>query len=449
MVDTIIAQATPSGESALAVLRLSGPLCSEILENSCGVKNFVPRRANLADYLDLNGTKLDQILITFFNNGNSYTGQDILEISCHGNPLIADLICDDLLKRGCRLAKPGEFTKLAFLNGKIDLSQAESVAQIICAKTQQSLQAAQRNLKGELTKFLKEIQDNILNLQAIIEASIDFPEDDIEMNDSSIQNKVFDKIKLDLEELLKHASRTNILEKNLRVVLTGFPNAGKSSLFNEILGKNRSLVHDEAGTTRDYLETDLKMGKYTITLVDTAGLRESDSDIEQRGVKLAHEQIEQSDIVIWVVDNSVPYPSSDIETFIGLLKNKSSFLVLNKSDLQTTKWMPKNIGLSMINVSCTNKDGIEQVIQMIETHIKKLIGDSDENALYIGKRHNQLINLCLKEMNQFQESELRGIGYEIISSYLTSARQYIDEMIGFKTNENMLDKLFGQFCIGK
>ena len=449
MVDTIIAQATPSGESALAVLRLSGPLCSEILKSSCGVKNFVPRRANLADYVDLNGSRLDQILITFFNNGNSYTGQDILEISCHGNPLIADLICEDLLNRGCRLAKPGEFTKLAFLNGKIDLSQAESVAQIISAKTQQSLQAAQRNLKGELTRILKDIQDNILNLQAIIEASIDFPEDDIEMNDSSIQSEVFDKIKLSLEGLLKHASRTNILERNLRVVLTGFPNAGKSSLFNEMLAKNRSLVHDEAGTTRDYLETDLKIGKCTITLVDTAGVRESDSDIEQRGVKLAHEQIKQSDIVIWVVDNSVPYPSSDIETFIGFLKNKSSFLVLNKKDLQTTEWMPENIGLPMINVSCTNKDGIEEVIQMIDTHIKKLIGDSDENALYIGKRHNQLINLCLKEINQFQESESKGIGYEIISSYLTTARHYIDEMIGLKTNENMLDKLFGQFCIGK
>lgn len=449
MIDTIIAQATPSGESALAVLRLSGPLCSEILESSCGVKNFVPRRANLAYYLDLSGAKLDQILITFFHNGNSYTGQDLLEISCHGNPLIADLICDDLLKRGCRLAKPGEFTKLAFLNGKIDLSQAESVAQIISAKTQQSLQAAQRNLKGELTTVLKEIQDNILNLQAIIEASIDFPEDDIEMNDSSTQNEIFDKIKLELEELLKHASRTNILERNLRVVLTGFPNAGKSSLFNEILGKCRSLVHDEAGTTRDYLEIDLKVGKYTITLVDTAGIRESNSDIEQRGVKLAYEQIEQSDIVIWVVDSSVPYPSSDIETFIGLLKNKSSFLVLNKNDLETTEWMPKNIGLPMINVSCTNKDGIEEVIQMIDTHIEKLIGDSDENSLYVGKRHNQLINLCLKEINQFQESESKGIGYEIISSYLTLARQYIDEMIGIKTNENMLDKLFGQFCIGK
>lgn len=449
MVDTIIAQATPSGESALAVLRLSGPLCTKILESSCGVKKYIPRKANLADYHDVNGNRLDQILITFFKNGNSYTGQDLIEISCHGNPLIAELICEDLLKRGCRLAKPGEFTKLAFLNGKIDLSQAESVAQIISAKTQQSIKAAQRNLKGELTRVLKGIQDNILNLQAIIEADIDFPEDDIEANDSSIKNEVFDKIKFELEELLKHASKTNILERNLRVVLTGFPNAGKSSLFNEMLGRSRSLVHEEAGTTRDYLETDLKIGKNTITLVDTAGVRESDSDIEQRGVKLAHEQIEQSDIVIWVVDSSTPYPSSDLETFIGLLRNKSSFLVLNKNDLQTTEWIPKDIELPKINVSCTNKDGIEEVMQMVDTHIKKLIGESDEKVLFIGKRHNQLINLCLKEINQFQESESKGTGYEIISSYLTSARQYIDEMIGFKTNENMLDKLFGQFCIGK
>jgi tRNA modification GTPase len=449
MVDTIIAQATPDGESALAVLRLSGPLCTEILESSCGVKNCIPRKANLADYLDVNGNRLDQILITFFKNGNSYTGQDLIEISCHGNPLIAELICEDLLNRGCRLAKPGEFTKLAFLNGKIDLSQAESVAQIISAKTQQSLKAAQRNLKGELSRVLEGIQDNILILQAILEASIDFPEDDIETNHSATQNEVFDKIKFDLEELLKHASRTNILERNLRVVLTGFPNAGKSSLFNEMLGRSRSLVHNEAGTTRDYLESDLKIGKTTITLVDTAGVRDSNSDIEQRGVKLAHEQIEHSDIVIWVVDNSAPYPSTDIKTFIELLRNKPSILVLNKNDLQTTEWMPKDVDLPKINVSCTNKDGIEEVIQMIGTHIKKLTGDSDEKALYIGKRHNQLIGLCLEEINQFQESESKGIGYEIISSYLTSAREYIDEMIGLKTNENMLDKLFGQFCIGK
>ena len=450
VIDTIIALATPTGESALAVIRISGQLSHTIAKEACSCINPAPRNAYLVDYQDCDGEKLDQVVITFFNEGKSYTGEDSLEISCHGNPLITEMICKDLINRGCRIAQPGEFTRLAFLNGKIDLPQAESVAQIIKAKNEQALVLAQRNLKGKLSKKLLSIQKNILALQASIEVHIDFPEDDLIEDDHSKHHQNVEVIIKELETLLLQAERTKLLAKNIRVVLVGLPNAGKSSLFNALAGKDRALIHSDSGTTRDYIEFDIKIGKYWITLVDTAGVHNASDEIELAGIEMSLEQAKEADLILWVIDNSVPHPTGLTEGFTELILCKPTLLIRNKSDLGENNWVPnyKNPP-KVMNISSTEKSGLKELQRLLLKRIQKITGVGLENEYLVSVRHELLIKNCLDDINQFLLKSKEKVGEEIISIHLTEAREKLDTMIGRKTNEDMLDILFGDFCIGK
>jgi tRNA modification GTPase len=450
VIDTIIALATPAGESALAVIRISGQLSHIIAKEACNDTKPKPRNANLVNYRTFGGEILDQVVITFFSKGNSYTGEDSLEISCHGNPLITELICKDLIDRGCRIAEPGEFTRQAFLNGKIDLPQAESVAQIIAAKNKQALALAQRNLKGKLSDELLSIQQDILNLQASIEAHIDFPEDDLHENDQKRNHQKVKIIIRELETLLLHAKRTKLLTKNIRVVLTGLPNVGKSSLFNALAGKNRALIHSESGTTRDYLEFDIKIGEYWITLVDTAGVHDTSKEIELAGIEMSIEQAKEADLFLWVIDNSVPYPTELPEKLTKLIQTKPTLLIRNKSDLGENNWVPNyKIPLKATNISSTGKSGLKQLEVQLLKKIQEITGEGSENEYLVGVRHEILIKTCLDELNRFLIESKKEVGDEIVSIHLTEARKKLDIMIGTKTNEDMLDILFGEFCIGK
>ena len=450
MIDTIIALATPAGESALAVIRISGQLSHLIAKEACNDPKPKPRNANLVNYRTFGGEILDQVVITFFSKGNSYTGEDSLEISCHGNPLITEMICKDLINRGCRIAEPGEFTRQAFLNGKIDLPQAESVAQIIAAKNKQALDLAQRNLKGKLSDKLLSIQQDILNLQASIEAHIDFPEDDLHENDQKRDHQKVKIIIRELETLLLQAERTKLLTKNIRVVLTGLPNVGKSSLFNALAGKNRALIHSESGTTRDYLELDIKIGEYWITLVDTAGVHDTSEEIELAGIEMSLEQAKDADLFLWVIDNSVPHPTELPEKLTKLIQTKPTLLIRNKSDLGENNWVPNyKIPLKATNISSTGKNGLKQLEKLLLKIIQEITGEGSENEYLVAVRHEILIKTCLDELNRFLIESKKEVGDEIISIYLTEARKKLDIMIGRKTNEDMLDILFGEFCIGK
>ena len=441
-------KATPIGESAIAVIRVSGPLSKDLLNKTCKYSNPIPRSSKLCTYHDLNDKLVDEVLVTYFEKGKSYTNNDSFEISCHGNPLISEIICEDLHRRGCRTANPGEFTKLAFLNGKIDLSQAESVAQIILATNKKSLAAAQRNLKGQLSNVLLNIQDQILNLQALLEAYIDFPEDDLNQEDQRKQIKLCETISSDLQNLLEHASKSDCFNKSIKVVLVGLPNAGKSSLFNEIIKKARAIVHSEKGTTRDYLEFNIKIGDHKVTLIDTAGINDSEHDIESIGVELSYQQINEADIVLWVVDGSIPYPTELPTKFFELLNEKTVILVKNKADLGLISWS-KEINYRQVEISCKEKKGIGSLEKYISEVINTLDDFDYDELLLINQRHKQLIDKCFQEIECFETKLKKGIGYEMISTHLVLSRKYIDQIIGIKTNEDMLDKLFGEFCIGK
>jgi tRNA modification GTPase len=446
--DTIIAQATPFGESAIAVIRVSGVLCQEIIKNACRITKIKPRYANLANYSNIDGNYLDQVVITYFEKGKSYTGEESLEIACHGNPIISEQISQDLIKRGCRPAEPGEFTKISFLNGKIDLSQAESVAEVISAKNNKYLSAALRNLKGGLSSRLNDIQDKILSLQASIEAYIDFPEDDIGTEDRNSIESITRDIKSTIENILYQASKTDFLKRNIRVALVGLPNAGKSSLFNELLGRKRALVHEKAGTTRDYIEQDIRINDYWVTIVDTAGVNKSKNSVEMDGVQLTLQQLNDSDIILWVIDNSMPYPSDEVNEILQKIEEKPTLLVRNKVDLPAKLKFSKSINFKEVHVSCYDKTGLPEVITEVSKMVSKLY-DADEDTLLINKRHEINFSKCLDEINEFDSLIRNDSGYELASIHIISAREAIDEIIGKKTTENMLDKLFEQFCIGK
>ena len=446
--ETIIAQATPLGESAIAIIRVSGINCRQIIKNACKITKIQPRHANLSDYIGINGNYIDQVIITFFEKGKSYTGEECLEISCHGNPMIAEQLCEDLINRGCRLAEPGEFTKLAFLNGKIDLSQAESVAEIISAKNNKHLAAALRNLKGDLSSRLTEIQDKILTLQASIEAYIDFPEDELGAEDLISINKLTKSIISSVKNILYQASQTDFLKKNIRIALVGLPNAGKSSLFNELLGRKRVLVHEKAGTTRDYIEHDIRIKSNWVTIVDTAGIHESINSVEMAGVELSREQIVDSDIILWVIDNSVPYPADQFDEILEMIKNNPKLLILNKIDLPSHLKIKTNLNVKVKRISCSTQEGISDLVNEIGEIISEINGEDNETLL-IGKRHETLFSSCLDDVLQFEKLIYTSAGYELASIHLSSARAAVDEIIGIKTTENMLDKLFEQFCIGK
>ena len=448
--DTIVALATPSGESALGVIRVSGHLAEKIAKLSCNKDDILPRVATLVEYKSKAGDLIDQVLVTYFEVGKSYTGEELIEISCHGNPLIEELICKDLMDRGCRLAEPGEFTKRAFLNGKIDLSQAESVAQIIAAKNEHSLALAHRNLRGELSDKLVHIQQSILELQASLEAHIDFPEDDLGEEDPSGTQDQTNHIINELKSLLEQAQRTRLLQRNIRVVLVGHPNVGKSSLFNALAGKNRAIIHTQAGTTRDYLETEIKVRDKWITLVDTAGVHVTEDEIELAGIELTKDQADQADLLLWVTDSSAPHPTLLPEAFSFYIENKPTLLLKNKIDLGDSGWKPDiNIRLPEILLSLKDSNDVSNVEKAISEMLDEMIKPGMENEFLIGTRHENLIVSCLRDIEIFLENLNDGIGYELSLKFLTSARDYLDQMIGFKSNDDMLDLLFGKFCIGK
>ena len=282
-----------------------------------------------------------------------------------------------------------------------------------------------------------------------MEAYIDFPEEDI--GDESKNNYVFkiENIKNKLQSLVDQSDKLNLLEKNLRAVLIGQPNAGKSSLFNEVLGEDRALVSKIKGTTRDYLEMNFKIGDNWITLVDTAGVHDSSDDLENEGIKRTFEQIEGADIIIWVVDVSVPYPIHELNEILRLCEEKFIILVNNKIDLERTN---EKIDINTkyeIEISCTTKSGIEDFKTILSECIQEILGNNNDDIMYIGQRHKVQINKCLQRVLECKKGLESDTAIEIISSDLTDARSSIDQMIGNKTNEDMLDKLFGEFCIGK
>ena len=451
--DTIAALATPHGESAVALVRVSGGESRRLAGEIFG-HTPLPRSARHADYRDRVGAVLDDVLFTYFAGPASYTGEDSLEIGCHGNPYIAQRVLEDLYARGCRAAEPGEFTKRAFLNGRMDLSQAEAVMDLIHARGERALEAANRQLRGALGRQIAAAIEQLVGVVAQVEAYIDFPEEDLPAENRARLRSEVAALRADLGRLLATAHFGALLRDGVRTVIVGAPNAGKSSLLNRLVGWDRALVSPEPGTTRDFLEEPRVLGAHKIRFVDTAGLNPSPAPLERRGIERTLERAAEADLFLVVLDASRPCPTLPA-SISGRLTAANTVVVWNKTDLAAPAareavpeaWRE----FGQVGVSALTGEGIggleSRISELIDSEQLKIGGD----LIAINARHGA----ALTEATQclaFAEEKLGDVAAapdELLAADLRGAMEALGRIGGRVDHERVLDKLFSSFCIGK
>lgn len=450
--DTIAALATPAGTSALSLIRVSGPECRAL-----AAAIFQPpspalpeRRPIHASYVAADGRTLDDLVWTFFPGPKTATGDDVLELTPHGNPLIVHLILSDLFARGCRAAEPGEFTRRAFLAGRIELSQAEAVMDLIHARSERALASAQRQLSGALGRHLDDLIQRLLGTLARIEAYIDFPDEDLPPEDRrTVVDGVADVLR-GTNRLLATHRYGDLLREGLRTVLLGVPNAGKSSLLNALVGRDRALVSPEPGTTRDFLEEPLQVGPHLLRLIDTAGLNPTPGSIERLGIAKTIECLAEADLVLWIADCTLPLPALPPEAQEHV-RPDNTLLVLNKVDLLPDPPLLPSL-LPQIHLSALTGEGVEELRSAIVARADSLAPAlAAEEKLAVNARHAD----ALRRAEASLRSALAGLRatppqpIELVSADLRAGLDALGEIAGRVDNERMLDSLFSTFCIGK
>ncbi len=457
--DTICSPITAPGYSGVAVLRISGDKAFEVAKTVSDIKTTTPEshHAYLANIFDKEGSKVDQVLLTYFSKGQSFTGDEVVELSCHGNPLLINAIMKSCLEAGCRTAERGEFSFRAYYNGKIDLIQAESIQQLVTSNTKVGSQAFLSQLEGRLSQEFNKIQDLLILGMAHLEASIDFVEQDIETAELTEVQVIVDQVKELVQALLNSYSTGKSLQESCKVVLLGQPNTGKSSLFNRLVADDRAIVTEIPGTTRDLITEQRFLGNHSLTFVDSAGLRSTDDQIEVIGINKGLASARESQIILFVLDSSNP---EGVE-FLKECPSDKTILVLNKGDL-LDKNVPQDcfknqtlnkLGIdlpeeSVAIVSCLTGDGLNSLLDMIDRRVNSLL-KVDETALVTQARHYN--HLCdLSEILETASLQIKqSESPDIISQELLMGLTEIHQLLGKEYDDEVLDKIFSQFCIGK
>lgn len=449
-VETIVAPATPHGESALAIVRLSGPLASVIAAAQHGGSVPPPRLAWHGDYRSVSGELIDDVVLTYFAGPRSYTGEDVLEISSHGNPYIVRKLIDDAIARGCRMAEAGEFTRRAFLNGRLDLTAAEAVMDVIRARSDRALDAARQQLRGALGRRIDRLVDDVLQCCAAIEAYIDFPEDDLPAEDRARRQVELGTLLDEMERLKATRRQGELLRDGLRVVLLGAPNAGKSSLLNRLAGYERAIVSEEPGTTRDFLEEPVLLGPHRIRVIDTAGLREAAGAVERAGVERSLERAEEADLVVLVVDATAPCPSLPAP-ILGRLAARHAVIAVNKCDLamRSFSWTG-GPDLPRVEISAQTGAGIDELRRILVGIADRITGtDGDEEQVAVNARHAAALGEASDALERARSLLVAGSPLELVGCELRTAVGALGAIVGRIDPERVLDRLFASFCIGK
>ncbi|NBB80090.1 MAG: tRNA uridine-5-carboxymethylaminomethyl(34) synthesis GTPase MnmE [Verrucomicrobia bacterium] len=448
--DTIVALSTPAGESAIAVIRLSGPACADIGRAVTGRTKPLRRRfAHFASYRDLAGTIVDDCVITYYADGQSFTGEAMLEIAPHGNPLIVHKIMTDLLARGCRPAEPGEFTRTAFLNGKMDLSQAEAVSDLIRARSDRSLEAAQRQLHGSVGRKMSELTERLLGVMAQLEAYIDFPEEDLPGEDQAGPARELRQLISDMEELIETQRYAALLHEGIKTLIVGEPNVGKSSLINALTGSERSIVSEIPGTTRDYISAFLMIGPWRIEVLDTAGLHEAGNAIEKIGIDHTIEQSETADFFLLVLDATAPSPTLP-DALVQRMRSDNTIVIVNKTDLPEARdhktFLP---GFRQVRTALPDGTGLNELRTQWLAAIDAGLKRPQEDGVVVNARHAASLGRAVEALRMASDKLGKGEHTELVAAELRDAVGFIGEVVGRVDNERMLDSLFKQFCIGK
>ncbi len=441
---TVIALATPVGTGALAVLRMTGSRALEIFSSCTGGRSFEPRRATLCKVRDEAGHVIDEVVATYFAAPASFTGEDVVEISCHGGMLVVRRLQERLLAAGAQPAEPGEFSRRAFEQGKLDLTQAEAVMDVIAASSDLALRAAQNQLGGAISNRVGAAVQELISLTAHIEAYIDFPDEDISPDSQAALVARLKGIMKQLTALLATADEGRLLREGVRTVLVGAPNAGKSSLLNCLLGYERAIISEVAGTTRDTIEERVNLGPLCLRLIDTAGLHESADAIECAGMERSRQAGAAADLLIEVVDSARP----PIELALELPERTKRLLVLNKCDLPTHEAWVELKSSGALCISCTEGEGIPQLEQAIES-LFFTSGVEEDSLAAINMRHRAAIELANEHLSIAEESLLVGVSPEFVSLELRDALDSLGSITGKVDTEDILGSIFSQFCLGK
>jgi tRNA modification GTPase len=435
---TIAAQASAQGVSGISVIRVSGDKCKSIAKKVTG-KALTHMKAQHTAFYASDGTVIDSVIVLFFASPASYTGEDVLEISCHGSIAVVDEILKTLYEQGARQANAGEFTKRAFLNDKLDLIQAEAVADLIESGSAETARAAKNSLEGLFSKKILGLLEAITELRANVEASLDFPEEDLEQTGHNQEvKKLFSQTNKHYLSLLEETAVACKIREGLVVAITGEPNVGKSTLLNRLCGHERAIVSETPGTTRDTIEVETTIDGYRVCFVDTAGLRETTDAVEQEGIRRTRETIKQADLVIEVRDARKENDSKE-------RAEQTQLIVFNKTDLLKTKHnKAKN---KELYVSALTGLGIEEVVENIGNRFKKTGGA--ELTMTARRRHLVSLNESFNAFGAAKKKTTKSVAGDIVAEDLLQAQNSLSEITGEFTNEELLDSIFNRFCIGK
>ena len=455
---TIMALSTASGAGAIAVIRLSGSkaigLTESVFKARSGklLMNQKSHSIHLGDIIHQN-TVIDEVLVSVFKNPHSYTGEDVIEISCHGSPYIQQQIIKILIEQGAQTAKPGEFTLRAFLNGKMDLSQAEAVADLIASENEASHQLAIQQMRGGFSSEIKNLRQELLNFASLIELELDFAEEDVAFADRKQLESLLLKIQAVLKNLLDSFALGNVIKKGVPIAIVGPPNVGKSTLLNCLLNEDKAIISDIAGTTRDSIEDEITLEGVCFRFIDTAGIRETEDTIEKIGIKKTREKIELASFVFHLVDpteflkNQNPL-TTELRAFKSQYPNKKLLVVFNKKDQNHTFKIPEQIqGYQSVSISAKMNFNIDVLIELLTVHFK--LNPTQDQSIVTNSRHYGSLYAAQKEVTAIQNGLSNGLSGDLLSIDLRQALFHLGEITGEVTNDELLGNIFENFCIGK
>ena len=446
--DTITAVATPTGTGAISIIRVSGPRTFELVDLIFIGKNRLSKSPShtihYGKIVDNNGNLIDDVLVSVFKSPHSYTGEDSIEISTHGNPIITKRIIELLTNKGVRLAEPGEFTKRAYLNNKIDLAQAEAVVDIINSRTEASLKGARNQLDGLLSKKVKDLRELLINVSSVIELELDFAEEDIQfIKKEELLHKI-NKIKFEIDKLLNTYSYGRVIRDGVNVALVGKPNVGKSSLLNYILKESRAIVSHIPGTTRDIIREDVSIDGILFRLFDTAGFRISENEIEKEGVFRSREAVKNADIILFIYDVEQNESFDLLEELVDLTTKEKIISVLNKIDVPH-----ETLQYADVYISALTGEGIESLFKKMKEVSIANPNYSEKSALVSNIRHYKCLKKAKDSLLNAVKSTKNGLTGEFIAVDLRNAETNLGEIIGEVTTDDILNNIFTKFCIGK
>lgn len=447
--ETIAAIATPLGEGGVAIIRISGKQAVTVASKvfSGPIQSYKSHTAHFGHILNSENEHIDDVLILPMLGKKSYTGEDTVEIHCHGGSLVTRRVLETVIKAGARPARPGEFTFKAFINGKLDLAQAEAVQELICAKNEHALDAAENQLKGILSKKISQFQEELTVLAAIIEAWVDFPEEGLEFITMEEICSSLDRLAEKMRALVSTFHDGRIVHEGISLCLVGCPNVGKSSLMNALLDKDRAIVSHIPGTTRDILEDHLRMNGLNIKLMDTAGIRHSDEMIEQEGIRRSRQAMAKSDLILLVLDATTEI-DADVHRLLEQTPKDKAIVVWNKIDLETHSIVKLDFP-HIVKVSAKEQLGLEDLRREIDAVIWKYGPPSKEEILITNTRHKEALEAAIQSIQMVVEGLQSEVSPEFLTIDMRKALSELGKIIGTNVTEDILSAIFSKFCIGK